>query len=67
MKKPNIVKIDLKEKSRTYIFPGKQELTIEEPKVCYVNEETGVHRLMNAKEEIYFVPRGWLGLKIIDK
>lgn len=58
-------KLDLDEKSRTYIFPNKNELTIEEAIVLYVNN-MGTHKLINKKGEIYIVPQQWLGLKIIE-
>jgi len=58
-------KFELNEKSRTYIFPNKNELTIEEAIQMYINN-MGTHKLINKKGEIYIVPQQWLGIKIIE-
>jgi len=66
MSKENVEKIELNEISRVYMFPGNQELKIENAKICFI-DENGTHRLQNEKGEIYIVPYRWLGFKIQEK
>ena len=66
MSKENVEKIELNEVSRVYMFPGNQELKIENAKICFI-DENGTHRLQNEKGEIYIVPYRWLGFKIQEK
>jgi len=66
MSKENVEKIELNEVSRVYMFPGNQELKIENAKICYI-DENGTHRLQNEKGEIYIVPYRWLAFKIQEK
>ena len=58
-------KLELNEKSRTYIFPNKNELTVDEAIEYYVNN-SGTHKLLTKKGEIYIIPQQWLALKIIE-
>ena len=55
-------KIDIKGKEvfRTYVFPGKEEVTIESPEFLIVSDNG--HRVFDANGISHYVPSGWIHL-----
>jgi len=58
----NISILELKETSRTYIFPNGNELTIDDAVECRINK-INTHQLVTKQGEIYIVPYKWLTMK----
>jgi len=56
--------IELEEISRTYIYSGGNEVTIDNAVECRINNKN-THRLITNKGEIYIVPYKWLSMKYI--
>lgn len=49
------------EQSRTYVFPGGNEVTIQQPTQLSVS--AGGHRLLDYYGTSYYVPKGWILLR----
>ena len=49
------------EVSRTYLFPGGDEVTINDP--LFLSVSAGGHRLFDADGNSHYVPKGWIHLK----
>ncbi|MBA7575946.1 hypothetical protein ES708_17782 [subsurface metagenome] len=60
----NISILELKETSRTYIFPNGNELTIDNAVECRINK-INTHQLVTKQGEVYIVPYKWLSMKYI--
>ena len=54
------INLDGKEKSRTYIFPGGEEVIIIEPVFLIVSDNG--HRLYDKFQISHYVPYGWIHL-----
>lgn len=53
------------EAKRTYVFPGGNEVTIDNPK--YLSVSAGGHRLYDDSGTSHYVPKGWIHLKWMAK
>ena len=59
---PYYTKISLKDKEtyRTYVFPGKEEVTIKEPEFLIVSDNG--HRVHDVNGISHYIPYGWIHL-----
>jgi len=64
---PFYEKVDLSEDevSRTYIFPGNEKVTINEPQFLIVSDNG--HRLLDADGISHYIPYGWIHLFWLNK
>lgn len=53
------------EATRTYVFPGGDEVTITNP--THLSVSTSGHRLFDAQGTSHYVPKGWIHLKWVAK
>lgn len=60
----NIGMLELKEISRTYFFPGGDNINIDNAAGCYINN-INTHQLMTKQGEVYVVPYKWLAMKYV--
>ena len=54
------IKLAGKETFRTYVFPGKEEVTINEPQFLIVSDNG--HRVYDAQGVSHYIPYGWIHL-----
>jgi len=62
--KKDVSIFELKETSRTYIFPNGNTLTVNDAVECRINK-INTHQLATRQGEIYIVPYKWLSMKYI--
>ena len=60
----NISMLELKEISRTYFFPGGNNVDIDNAVGCYISK-INTHQLITKQGEVYVVPYKWLAMKYV--
>ena len=61
--KPEMQPISPPERSRTYLFPGDETVTIADVKELAVSA-SGTHRIRTCDGKLHIVPTGWLHITI---
>lgn len=56
----------IRERRRTYLFPGGNTVVIKNP-VELVVRPSGSHRVKTADGKVYIVARGWLCVEIVSR